>query len=480
MSQSLAEDFPIDPTTTSGTALADILNRFNEAVNTSNSGATAPPDTYPGQMWLDTSGGDEGVLKFRNAANSAWITMSTPGGATGLLDGTVAAPGLSFLSEPGLGLYRVGAGRAGLAAAGAQIAEWGTGNITAKVPLRVADGTLAAPSLAFASETGMGWYRPAAGQIALAQGGVQRALFNFTATPLLTLNTPLSIISGAGTYQISLKPAVAGAAVLATLPSGANNGSYWNAYSNVYPGDSTRIRWQMSLGNGAPETGGNAGNNFQLLAFNDAGGAPVNALTILRNNLTATFGGTTISPRFQLGSDSNAAFTGNASSTYIYFHPSYFWMFDRSNGQLLWQGNTGYVKLSDGNLEVSAQGYKPGGGDWVAISDERVKDVRGAYTSGLDAILALEPILYNYKGDDTTRVGLLAQKAKRAMPELVTVGPGKWGDVEYDDLHQLDSSPVTWALVNATKTLHERISALEGGTAPDPVEPPPVEHRDAT
>lgn len=73
MAQTLPTDFPIDPGVTSGTELADILNRFQSAQDTSNAGATAPASTYPGMLWLDTSAGGNGVLKMRDAANAAWV-----------------------------------------------------------------------------------------------------------------------------------------------------------------------------------------------------------------------------------------------------------------------------------------------------------------------------------------------------------------------------------------------------------------------
>lgn len=92
MSQSNAGDFPIDPQVTSGTALAEILNRFYNATNTQNSGATEPPVTYPGMFWYDTSVNPP-VLKIRNAGNSGWVDFAdsialTPADITGL--GTMA------------------------------------------------------------------------------------------------------------------------------------------------------------------------------------------------------------------------------------------------------------------------------------------------------------------------------------------------------------------------------------------------------
>jgi hypothetical protein len=44
-----------------------------QALASLNAGATAPTVTYPGMMWLDTSVGTNGQLKFRDAANANWI-----------------------------------------------------------------------------------------------------------------------------------------------------------------------------------------------------------------------------------------------------------------------------------------------------------------------------------------------------------------------------------------------------------------------
>ena len=57
------------------------------AIAGNNSGATAPATTFAYQWWADTT---TGLLKIRNAANSAWVTVGTLADATlGLLDRTV-------------------------------------------------------------------------------------------------------------------------------------------------------------------------------------------------------------------------------------------------------------------------------------------------------------------------------------------------------------------------------------------------------
>lgn len=54
---------------------ADINNVLN-AIASNNSGATAPATTFAHMFWADTA---EGVIKMRNATNTAWITVGLLG-----------------------------------------------------------------------------------------------------------------------------------------------------------------------------------------------------------------------------------------------------------------------------------------------------------------------------------------------------------------------------------------------------------------
>lgn len=58
----------------SGAAFRSDLNTGLAAIVSQNSGATQPSTTYAYQWWADIT---TGLLKIRNAANSAWITVGT-------------------------------------------------------------------------------------------------------------------------------------------------------------------------------------------------------------------------------------------------------------------------------------------------------------------------------------------------------------------------------------------------------------------
>jgi len=66
-----------------GAQVRAATNSALQAVTTRQSGATAPAVTYPYMEWVDTSA-VPAVLKTRNGANSAWITVGTITDAGGI------------------------------------------------------------------------------------------------------------------------------------------------------------------------------------------------------------------------------------------------------------------------------------------------------------------------------------------------------------------------------------------------------------
>jgi len=73
-----------------GAAVRTDINNVLDAVVSQNSGSSAPSTTFSYQQWADTSAG---LLKIRNGANNAWVTV-------GALD--QANLGLATLASPNL------------------------------------------------------------------------------------------------------------------------------------------------------------------------------------------------------------------------------------------------------------------------------------------------------------------------------------------------------------------------------------------
>lgn len=105
----------------SGSSFRADLNNALLAIASQNSGSSAPSTTYAYQSWADTSAG---VMKMRNGANSAWITLYQLDGewtTLALENGTAAAPSLYFrASGVDTGIYSPGTDQIGISTAGTE------------------------------------------------------------------------------------------------------------------------------------------------------------------------------------------------------------------------------------------------------------------------------------------------------------------------------------------------------------------------
>jgi hypothetical protein len=126
----------------------------------------------------------------------------------------------------------------------------------------------------------------------------------------------------------------------------------------------------------------------------------------------------------------------------------------------------------------SPNALKAGGGPWTDSSDERIKTITADYERGLDETLRLHPVVYRFKGNDTTIaggasphaamaasgqefVGFVAQELEQVCPDMVTKVAGYLDGAAVSDLRQVNVGNLVFLLVNAVKTLAARVSALE-------------------
>ena len=158
-----------------GAAVRSDLNGALAAIVSNNSSATAPATTYAYQWWADTT---TGLLKIRNSANSAWVTI-----------GTLASTNLGLLSLAG-------------------------GTMTGV--LAVTAGTAALPGIAFDSNTGI--YSPGDDQVAISTGG----------SPRITVDSSGRILVGTSSTSANTKFMVQGAA-------STNNANIYLARADATP-----------------------------------------------------------------------------------------------------------------------------------------------------------------------------------------------------------------------------------------------------
>ena len=111
-------------------------------------------------------------------------------------------------------------------------------------------------------------------------------------------------------------------------------------------------------------------------------------------------------------------------------------------------------------LSVNGTASKPGGGTWAVFSDERLKNVKGNYNSGLKAVMQLQPLRYQYKPDNALglksngeHIGFGAQSLQKVIPEAVTENSNGY--------LMVNSDPILWTMLNAIKEQQKEIAELK-------------------
>jgi len=116
---------------------------------------------------------------------------------------------------------------------------------------------------------------------------------------------------------------------------------------------------------------------------------------------------------------------------------------------------------ANSTITVLGDAYKPGGGDWSAVSDRRVKKEVEEFQPGLAEIEQVRTVRYKYNGLagtlDTNKqyVGVIAQELERVAPFMVASQKKKLHptDSELSDIKEVDPSAFTYMLVNAVQEL---------------------------
>ncbi|MBC8030549.1 MAG: tail fiber domain-containing protein [Pyrinomonadaceae bacterium] len=112
-------------------------------------------------------------------------------------------------------------------------------------------------------------------------------------------------------------------------------------------------------------------------------------------------------------------------------------------------------------LSVNGSAGKPGGGSWSVFSDERLKTIKGRFSSGLKALMQMQPLRYEYRRDNALginsvgeHVGFGAQTVQKVIPEAVTRNENGY--------LQVNNDPILWTMLNAIKEQQKEIEQLKG------------------
>ncbi|MCC7357224.1 tail fiber domain-containing protein [Candidatus Uhrbacteria bacterium] len=97
---------------------------------------------------------------------------------------------------------------------------------------------------------------------------------------------------------------------------------------------------------------------------------------------------------------------------------------------------------------------------WNVTSDERLKDIHGSYTKGLEVLTQINPIIFNYKKNNPQKIestlthqGVSAQTLLKVLPEAVHMGE--------DGYLTVNNDPIIWASVNSIKQLKSENDELK-------------------
>lgn len=115
----------------------------------------------------------------------------------------------------------------------------------------------------------------------------------------------------------------------------------------------------------------------------------------------------------------------------------------------------------DQKLSVNGDASKVGGGSWLVFSDERLKNIKGNFNSGLKAVMQLQPLRYEYKRDNALglkssgeHIGFGAHALQKIIPEAVTSTSTGY--------LQVNNDPIIWTMLNAIKEQQKEIEQLKG------------------
>jgi hypothetical protein len=126
------------------------------------------------------------------------------------------------------------------------------------------------------------------------------------------------------------------------------------------------------------------------------------------------------------------------------------------------QGNVGIgTSAPTETLSVNGTASKTGGGTWAVFSDERLKNIKGPFSSGLKAVMQLQPLRYEYKENNSLglksageHIGFGAQSLQKVIPEAVSKNSNGY--------LMVNSDPILWTMLNAIKEQQKEIEQLKG------------------
>lgn len=293
--------------------------------------------------------------------------------------------------------------------------------------------------------------------------------------------------SGNVTGSLTSVGDITGGASSMTITAGTGNSrtmtlDYTTSGGVATPGLTIDNAGNVGIGNATVSSNstlslGTAVNTIKVAVY-DNGAGTLYGMGVNANTLTfcasCAYNGT---PQLAINSNGDVGI-GNNNATVkfevtgrVYAHGSDGYLFtsdtanglvQAGNGDLYIRASSGgnYLRMDSGIPVISTIGdgnLSLVGSVLTSSSDERLKDIQGAYTPGLDAIMGLKPILYKWNKlsgleQVNTYAGFSAQNVLKYIPEAISTDSRGY--------YSLSDRPIEASLVNAVKELQGEIDEL--------------------
>ena len=402
--------------------------------------------TYDGEKWAQTNSGSV-----------------NPSNANPAMDGAVA-PGVSALYSRGDHIHPTDTSRASLAS------PVFTGNPTAPTPT-TGDSDTSIATTAFVAGAIMTTVVPATALpvmdgVAAVGGSPKYALEDHrhpTDTSLATNASLAAKVAKAGDTMV-------GNLIISKVdPQIFLNKTTANA-ANIFGQQAGLGRWVVQVGDSAVETGADAGSNFSIGRYNDAGTYVDAPLSIARSTGRTTFNEsvTIKSPNFTSPPGMSSFIPPSGVSGGFFCKDGATQTLGADWFNLLFNGGDGHTYLYIDNTSMG----------WInTTSDYRIKKDVTPLPSTWAVVKALKPISYTHtdftppsederlrgsaqtfiSGDDIVRWGFIAHELQETLVPSVATGVKDSPDI----IQSPDSLPIIAALTRALQEAMARIEALE-------------------
>ena len=135
-----------------------------------------------------------------------------------------------------------------------------------------------------------------------------------------------------------------------------------------------------------------------------------------------------------------------------------------------WTNSTARMQVTkDGDLKLfTGEAYKLGSATWAPLSDRRLKKNIQTYKGGLDELMQINPVTfeYNEKVTDNSKeyVGIIAQEVKEVAPYMIkdiTLTDKNGEEIEGEDYLAVNPNAFIYMLINSTKEQQNTIESQD-------------------